>query len=170
MRLLWCLVAAAVLSACAKSLTAPSGVQVGGAWTGLSTLISASNSECVGALYQARIGRTDVMNASISQSGSTLSATITAQNAAVSCSYTGTATSTGTFVLDVSTCQAATITGLRCANGTVRDLDLMAGELNASVSGNRATGTNAETWSIFETGTSNPAGSLTLNSTVNLVR
>lgn len=136
-----------------------------GVWTGLSTLVSATSSSCIGPVFQDRIGRSDVVGASFTQTGSTLSATITGQNFGVACSYTGTATA-GTATVNVISCQAGTITGARCADGTLLDLALAAAEVRVVPAGNRATGTQVETWNVFESGTSNPAGVLTLNSTV----
>lgn len=155
------------VSACSGSDTpaapsAPVIAQVAGVWTGVATLTSASGGECVGTIYQGLVGSRNNFTASISQAGSTLTATVTSQSDGTSCSYSGTAGS-NTVSLNATSCQVSILTKIRCANGSVRDIQLFADAITASVNANTATGTEAETWNTFVSGTSSGVGILILN-------
>ena len=68
------------LSACGGSgnPAAPSGpAQVAGVWTGSLTATSITGGECVGALLQSVVGTSENFTASVQQSGSSLTATVT---------------------------------------------------------------------------------------------
>ena len=154
------------------SPTAPSTptiAQVGGVWTGTATLTNVTGGECVGTVFQLLVGTSDALTAAVTQTGSTLTATVTSQSSGTSCSYSGTAGTT-TMTLNLTTCQVSTIVGIQCDGGFVRDIELFAGSITGTVSGNTASGTQAETWNVFVGGTGIGVGPLTLNSTFTMAR
>ena len=154
------------------SPTAPSTptiAQVAGVWTGTATLTSVTGGECVGTVLQSAVGSADSFTAAVTQTGSTLSATITSQSSGLSCSYSGTAGS-NTVTLNLTTCQVDTLLDVQCAGGVLRDMQLIAEGITGTVSGNTVSGTTAETWNVFIAGTTVGVGPLTLNSTFTMAR
>lgn len=147
----------------------PSVVQVAGVWIGTATANSVTGGGCVGSALQVLVGVTDSYTASINQTGSSLTATVTTQQAGTSCSYSGTAGSS-TVSLNMTSCQIDVLLGVQCPNGSARDLRLVAGAVTGSVNGTSMTGTAAETWNVFLAGTSTGAGVLTLNSSFSVTR
>jgi len=169
-------------SACggSSSPTAPSIAQVGGAWTGLVTQTSVSGGECVGVLFQSSNGASDRFTASITQDGSSLTASASSQTAGHSCVYTGTAGSSSVS-LNATFCQPSSVR-LQCANGALRDIYLVGGmgetgspgvsrRITGTVSGNTLSGTIGETWNVFVSGAStNSLGVLVVNNSFTLSR
>jgi hypothetical protein len=62
------------------------------------------------------------------------------------------------------------LTGIRCQNGTLRDMRTLTNSLNASISGRSASGTQTETWNVFHAGTETGVGALTVASAVTATR
>jgi hypothetical protein len=98
------------------------------------------------------VGRRDTGTLSITQTGSSLTATFVDATSGSSCTYTGTA-GIDVMALRWTHCDAAIVTNLRCPNGALRDTRLAAKNINAFVSGGNAVGSDAETWNVFVAGT-----------------
>ena len=148
------IVAALCFSACGDDgPTGPTGqevVDVAGVWTYTSTLSNVSGGECVGAALATILGTTDSGTMSVNQAGATLSATTRSNSSGSSCTYQGTA-GRSTIALSWLTCDAANLTGFRCANGAIRNVSLVTDSINATVTGNRATGTNGSSYNVTTT-------------------
>jgi hypothetical protein len=144
------------------SPSAPSAPQVSGAWVGNSTLASVSGGECVGSTLQAAIGTRDVFTTALKQSGATLEATVASSGNGTSCAYAGTVDGSA-VMLAMASCQTDHVTGVRCGNGSVRDLQLRAGTIAVDVSSRTtATGTDTSTWDVMAPGNAVSIGTLTL--------
>ena len=160
------------------SPTAPSTptiAQVGGVWTSTATLTGVTGGECVGNLFQGFVGTVSASTATVTQTGSTLTGTITSPDTGISCSYSGTAGS-NTVVLNLTTCQVDTAQ-IECGGGVLRHIQLVAGSATGTVSGNTMSGTAVETWNVFTEGLSPGSllgavsvGVLTVNSTFQMTR
>jgi hypothetical protein len=151
------------LSTCGGSPAAPSGpAQVAGAWTGTLTVTSITGGECVGVVLQSAVGRSTNFTASIQQSGSSLTATITDAATGTSCTYSGSAATT-TISLNLQSCPVDAVLGLRCGNGDLRDIQVVAGALTGTVSGSRITGTETSTWNTFVSRTAVDTGPMVFN-------
>jgi hypothetical protein len=107
------------------------------------------------------IGSRDVFAGSIRQRGSDLTATVAFQGNRTSCELAGTVSGT-TVGLQLTSCRAGRISGVRCSNGAMRDLELLAGRITADADNGTGTGTDVSTWNVFAVGTTEPVGTLTL--------
>lgn len=152
------------LSTCGgSSPAAPSGpAQVAGIWKGTLTVTSITGGECVGAVLQSAVGRATTFTASVQQSGSSLSATVSDAGTGTSCTYSGSAGPT-TISLNLQSCPVDAILGLRCGNGDLRDIQVVAGALTGTVSGSRITGTETSTWNTFVSRTAIDTDSMVVN-------
>jgi len=152
------------LSTCGGgSPAAPSGpAQVAGVWTGTLTVTSITGGECVGVVLQSAVGRSTKLTASVQQSGSSLTATVTDDGTGTSCSYSG-SVGTTTISLNLQSCPVDAVLGLRCGNGALRDIQVVAGALTGTVSGSRITGTETSTWNTFVTRTAIGTGPMVFN-------
>lgn len=168
-RVLTAFVLGMCVSACGGSPTAPSIAQVAGVWSYTSTQTSISGGECVGQLLSSSIGSVDRGTFSVTQTGSSLTGTSRSASSGLSCMWTGTAGSSS-MALSWSTCDAAVFTGIHCANGALRDMRLVASSISATVLGNTANGTGAETYNISVSGTSSGVGALSSNYSWTAVR
>jgi hypothetical protein len=145
------------------SPTAPSIAQVGGVWDVTLTLTAVTGGDCLAAALQSIVGTVDRGTMQVSQTGSSLTATFTSSSDGGSTSFQGTA-GASSIALNETGCSACNLIGVTCPNGTRRDFKLQTGGINATVSGNRATGTGAESYNIFVAGTSTTVGSMVINS------
>jgi hypothetical protein len=156
--------ALALSSACGSPAAPSSTPSVAGAWLGNSTLATVSGGECVGSLLQSAPGGRDVFLTALKQTGSSLDATVTSQGNGTICAYAGSSAG-GAVTLSLSTCQASRVPSVRCANGAVRDLQLVGGTLtaNVNVAVGTGTGTDMTSWSVLSPGSTSPVGTLTLS-------
>lgn len=143
--------------------SAPPTAQIAGVWRGTARLTSATGGECLGGAFQSLIGSTSSFAASLNQAGSSLTATVTDPSTGGSCVYTGSVGSSA-VTLNVNGCTASNLFGVRCANGAGRDLILVTGSINGTVSGNSISGTEAETYNVVSSLTGAGVGTLILNS------
>ena len=146
----------------------PSAVNAAGVWTALATTTSVTGGDCVGLLFQGAIGVVERTTLAVTQSGSDLNATSTRANGA-SCSYTGTADSSS-MVLNGAFCGAAMVTDIQCQNGAVRDIRRQTSGINATVSGNTASGTTKESWNVLATSTQAVVGTMVIDQTFGATR
>ena len=142
---------------------APQIVQVAGLWGYTATLTGVTGGGCVGQLVLSLIDTTDTGTMQVTQQGSSLEAVGTSDSDGTATRYAGTAGSSS-IALNAIAADVGSITGIECASGERRDLHLVAEAINGTVSGSTVTGTQAETINVFEAGTTNGAGILTLNS------
>src|SRR4051812_10449510 len=156
--------ALAVSFACSAPAAPSSSPSVAGAWLGNSMLTSVSGGECVGSLLQSTAGRRDVFLTALRQTGSSLNATITSQGNGTSCASSGSSAG-GAVTLTLSPCQTSRVPGVRCADGAVRDLQLVSGTLTANVNAvvGTGTGTDASTWSVLTSGSASPVATLVVS-------
>jgi hypothetical protein len=158
---------------CSNSNNSPTGpsttAQVGGDWTYTLRLSGVSGGDCVGNALQGVVGATDSGPLIITQTGSSLSATI-GDPTVGTCSYTGNV-SGDSLTLNLTRCDGGMVLGgFPCSNGVQRDLEYVSNAINASVSGNNASGTSVETYNVYATGTTNRISVMTLNASFSAVR
>lgn len=171
-------IAALTASACGSSspttpsaptVVTPTVAQVAGVWTKTTTLTGLNGGDCLGATYQLLVGFSFQSTLAVTQSGSVLAATSTNQSTGTTCAFTGSA-GASTIVLNVTSCQAGFASGVRCTNGAVRDTQLVALGLTGSLNGNIVTGTQAESYNVFISGTPSGVGVLILTSAISMSR
>lgn len=148
--------------ACGGSPTSPSIEQVSGVWMGHITLRSASSGECVGSTLQSSLGSRDIFAAHIQQSGESLTATVGYQGNQTSCSFAGSVNG-ASVTLGLRSCQADRVRNFRCADGSVRDLQLTSETMTARADTGYGTGTGTSTWTVVAPGTTTSLGTLTLS-------
>ena len=134
-----------------------------GIWDLEETTTSITGGECFASLFQSVVGSTARSVLQITQGGTSLTVRATDSSTGASCDYTGTA-SAAAFALNVTSCTASDLIGAVCPNGARRDIKLQTGGYNGSVNGTTASGTGAETFNVFVSGTSTPVGTLIVNS------
>lgn len=139
--------------------TTPTIVQAGGLWNATATLASVTGGECVGALYTPSIGTSARYTFAVTQTGSNLTATSTSLDDGTTCQFTGTA-GTNTISLNGTSCSAAILKGFRCSNGAVRDTQVTNLAVFATINGNAASGSYAQTSNVYVGGTSTGVGVL----------
>jgi hypothetical protein len=155
---------AGLLGSCAGSPGSPSEEQVAGAWAANSTLAAASGGECLGSTVAAAGGSRDIFTAGINQSGNSLDAMVTSQGNGTTCAYSG-AVSGGTVTLTLTSCQTGRINGVRCSDGSRRDVQMIANRITASTASGSGAGTDSSTWNVFVPGSTVPAGVLSVRAT-----
>jgi hypothetical protein len=126
------------------------------------TLRAASGGECVGAALQRGIGNRDIFAAHLQQSSDSVSATLGYQGNQTSCTLTGRISGT-TVNLDLQSCQADRVRAFRCADGSLRDLQLVGETLTAQAASGTGTGASTSTWRVFAPDTATPVGTLTVS-------
>lgn len=139
----------------------PSVERVSGVWMAHATLTSVSGGACVGSALQGSIGSRDIFATLIQQSNTDLTASLNSQGNQTSCSYSGTATG-ATVSLSLSSCQAGRVVGVRCADGTRYDVQLIADRITAQAS-SAGPGTSTSTWNVLGAGSASPVAVLTLS-------
>lgn len=155
--------ALATASACNNaSSPSPSIENVSGVWMGHITLRSASGGECVGSTLQSAIGGRDIFAAHIQQDGKNLNATVGYQGNQTSCAFAGLVNGAGVN-LGMTSCQADRVRSFRCANGDVRDLQLVADTMTGAASNGYGTGTETSSWRVAAPGSVAPLGTLTIS-------
>jgi hypothetical protein len=160
--LLWCALAALPACSDGSSPVSPSVEKVSGVWMGHITLRSASGGECVGSTLQSSIGSRDIFAAHVQQADRNLTATVGYQGNQTSCLFTGLTGAAGVN-LNMTSCQAGRVRSVRCANGDVRDLQLVADTMTAAASNGYGTGTETSTWRVAAPGSATALGTLTIS-------
>jgi hypothetical protein len=148
----------------------PTTAQVAGVWSVTETVTSVNGGECFAAIFQSTVGSASRGTMQVSQSGASLTATFTSDSTGGSCSYQGTAGSSS-IALNLVSCTASDAIGATCPNSTARrDVRLQTGGINATVNGNTATGTSAETYNVLVSGTGTAVATLTSNASFTATR
>jgi len=157
--------AAFAVSACGggSSPTAPSTERVSGVWMGHITLRSVGGGECVGPMLQPSVGNSrDIFAAQVQQNAESLTATVGYQGNQTSCSFVGNVKGDA-VTLNMTSCQAASVRNVRCADGPVRDLQLVGDTMTAHAMTGYGVGTETSTWTVTAPGSTTSLGTLTLS-------
>lgn len=169
----WLLIALALMTAACGSdapsaPTPPPIAQVAGVWTGnVTQTVATGGPECL-ALFQLGNGGSAPFTLAVTQAGSALTATASAQATGQSCSYTGTAGST-TVSLNATACQPQGFQ-VTC-NFVPRDVILLSRSVTATVTLNTMSGTSGESWNVFPRGaTTGGIGIVIVNYTFSFTR
>ena len=125
------------------------------------TLTSVSGGACVGTALQSALGNRDIFAAHIQQSGS-ISRPRSALRAIRRAVRTREPLLGTTVSLNLSSCQASRVVGVRCPDGARFDLQLVADRISAQASSG-GTGTSTSTWNVLNQGSAVPVGVLTLS-------
>jgi len=140
--------------------------QIGGVWRVTSRVTASSSTEnCIGPALAAGgiVGTTANGVAQITQNGATINATITDNDTGAATTYSGTV-GANTLGLTYQSCNLCAIRNLQCAPGIFRDLTPQADSVNATVTGNSMSGSEATTYNVTSSVTGASAGLLTINS------
>lgn len=146
------------------SPTGPTGqavVDAAGVWQYTARLNSVVGGECVGTALQAGVGTTITGTLSITQTGANLTATSRDNGSGSSCQYAGTA-GRNSIALGWTSCDTGNIS-YTCQGGARREVLMLTNSVNATITGNAASGTQAETFNVVVSGTGAQVGLLTLN-------
>ncbi|HKE86699.1 MAG TPA: hypothetical protein VKB50_23245 [Vicinamibacterales bacterium] len=157
--------AAVAASACGdrSSPTSPSTEHVSGVWMGHITLRSVGGGECVGPTLQSSVGNSrDIFAAHIQQNAESLTATVGYQGNQTSCSFAGSVRG-DTVTLTMNSCQADRVRNVRCANGDVRDLQLVGDSMTGHAATGYGVGSETSTWTVTAPGSTTSLGTLTLS-------
>jgi hypothetical protein len=162
------------LSACGggSSPAAPSpsaSAQVGGLWTGNATRTGVTGGECLGPVIGSSSDRSPRIYVTIQQAGSSLTATVTNNLYAGVCTYSG-AVGTTTISLTLQSCQGVKVNNMKCPNGDLRDMELVADAFTGTVDASGIGGTQEQRWNTFVSGTTTATGPLVINSAFGLKR
>jgi hypothetical protein len=169
-------VLALMVSGCSSPTTpsAPTPVQVAGAWAQTLTETASSGGECFAANFQTS-GAFSNRTLTVAQNGSTLTATSAGSGADI-CVWTGTLTG-NTVSLNLVRCGGSPdlgsfeVVGARCPDGSgIRDFRLVSDVMNMTVVGGTATGTETFTFNILVSGTQNIVGTLIHTWAVSMTR
>jgi hypothetical protein len=155
--------AAAGCGSSSDATTAPSVAQVAGVWRGTTRVSTVSGGECFASSMQLFVGSTRTASAAVTQTGSSLSVTITDPDRGFSCVYTGTSGASA-IQLTATSCAGFDSTRAPCGTGALRDLRLQTSSITATVSGTSMTGTEVDTSVVNVSGTTTPVGTLTITS------
>jgi hypothetical protein len=169
-RLAMLVLALSCVSACAgNSPAGPSlgqAAQVGGSWSGTATTASVSGGECFAGLLQTAVGGSGPIVMTLTQNGSSVSATIGGGDSATTYTYAG---SVGSSALTLSgTCSGCDGVGVQCPTGALRDLKLQSSNLTATVNGNTMSGSEVETYNVLVSGTTTSVGAISITDTFSL--
>jgi hypothetical protein len=124
---------------------------------------------CLAPLFQSFVGVTEQQTISITQTGSTLRARSTSQQSGAACDWEGQA-GQSTITLNWTFCDAAIIRGIQCAPGQWRDMSLQTSGVTATVNGNRANGTMADSYNVTVSGSGSSAGVLISNASFTMTK
>lgn len=169
-RFAWLALYGLVCAGCGGSNTSPSQpAQVAGTWHGTVTLTSFTGGECLASVFQSAVGASGSFTATLTQSGTSVTASVANDSTGGACTYTGSINGNA-LVLNTTGCQQGDVLGARCPGGALRDILLQSETINATVNGNSLSGTAAETDNIVISGTTILVGTFAGTSAVTAVR
>jgi hypothetical protein len=115
--------------------------------------------DCVGALLMTNgfVGTVTNSTAQVTQTGANVTVVATDVASGAMTHYTGSA-GAGTIALNMQSCTLCTIQAIQCADGTVRDITLVASILNATVTGNSLSGMEAQQYQVTYPNGGAPSG------------
>lgn len=147
-----------------QSLFAP---QFSGNWSGTAVLTgvtSVADGECVQPTLQAQVGTAagnDAVTLAVSQEAQNLAARLSSSSTGLACSYTGT-TASNSLALNATSCDTPRLI-VRCANGSVRDLELLGSTVQGAITAGQLNGTMANSYNVYVTGSDDGVTRVTLN-------
>ena len=148
----------------------PTTAQVAGVWRGTSRIASISGGECFATALQTSVGAGSPITVAATQSGSSVSATLTTDADGGNYTYSGTVGQSAVS-LTGSACSACNTIGARCPTSTaLRDLKIQTASVTGTVSGATLTGSETETYNLFNAGTATAVGTYTVTSSFTLTR
>jgi hypothetical protein len=157
-------------SGCGSSSSqAPSPADVSGVWLGEQTLTSFTGGECLAPVFQDLVGYPSQFRATLTQSGTSVTATLDIDHTGSICTYTGSIEGDA-LVLTTTSCSAPRVLAVPCASGSARGLLLQSEKLRATLSGNRIVGTAVEDDNVVASGSSDVVGPLVANGSFSLSR
>jgi hypothetical protein len=165
-------VAAAIACGSSGSPTAPATptiVNVGGVWTGTSRITGVTGGECIGAILQGQVGSTSASTLQVTQNGSSLTVRATDPASGAFTDYSGTA-GRDTVTLNGTYSSIGLLLDVVCPNGAHRDVRWQVGTITATVNGNSASGTSADTYNVYVAGTQTGVGILIITSSFTMTR
>jgi len=142
----WALIIAIVmLTGCSTSTpSAPSRpIDVSGTWTGEETFTSITGGDCLGPALQGVVGLPSQFRATLTQSGSRVTAVLDINHTGGVCDYEGTIDG-DTLVITSLRCRDTRAADITCSAGVSRDLVLRMESLRATVSSDTIRGTASE--------------------------
>ena len=123
----------------------------------------------MGAAFHSAAGVSFEYTLRVQQSGDQLTATSTSPATGIVCQLTGTAESSS-IVLNLTTCDASQPRFFSCLGSIFRDARPSALTINANLTGNSLSGSYAETYDVFDYGTTTRLGTATSNAQLTLSR
>lgn len=174
MRRLFVLALMVATAACGSSdvapTPAPTYAQAAGVYRGTAKTIATSGGECLAAAFQSAVNGTFGITVAVTQSGSSVSATLTEDSNGGNFTYSG-AVGLTAISMTGNSCSACNVVGASCPSSTAkRDFRIQTSSVTGSVSGGALSGTETETYNIFVSGTSTSVGVLTLTTTFSLTK
>jgi hypothetical protein len=158
-------------SACGSTPpTAPAPpLQVSGIWLGEQTVTTFTGGECLAPLWQELVGLPSQFRATLTQSGTSVTAVLDIDHTGDVCTYTGSIDGSA-LTLTSTSCTPSRTLGLSCLNGARRDLLAESGTLHATLNGASMAGIAVERDVVVESGTAILVDRLAADSTVTLTR
>jgi hypothetical protein len=161
-------------SSCGSSYSpaspAPPVPQLSGDWLGEVTVTSLDGGECLApALQKDLVGFPGQFTGRVTQAGANLSVTLDIDQTGAICTYAGTING-NSITLDKTSCTRANVSAVSCPAGGARELVLQAEHLTATISGDRISGTFAETDIILVSGSDTSVGTLATSGPFILMR
>ncbi len=143
----------------------PAIPDISGVWSGTATLVSASPlSHCLAVAFSTLAGTTTAFSATITQDGEDVTILVTQTATGLATGYTGTFDGSGIDVTWYGS-DTAGINGVQCLDGIYYDMDTVADTMAGIVTGQTITGTYAQTYNTYFSGTSTPSGVFSINGT-----
>ena len=75
-----------------------------------------------------------------------------------------------TMSLTLQSCQVPADVSIKCGNGAIRDIQIVAGAFTGTVIDTRIEGTEDETWNTFVSGTTTATGPMVINGKFDIYR
>jgi hypothetical protein len=166
--LIWSLATLTLCGGCSGNATGPSNTSLAGTWSRTVTPQTLTGGDCYAAQLREHIHfPAQTAPFAISQSGGSVTTTLTAQVFGQQCQFVG-QINDRSFTTLAQSCQGFT---LACPEGPgIRDFRFVTAALSGTVDGNTARATLMETWRLFQSGTNDVVGDVVYVSDMNMTR
>jgi len=153
---------------CSGNATGPSNSSLGGTWAGTVTPQTLTGGDCYATQLREHINfPAQTAPFAISQSGGSVTTTLTSQVFGQQCQFVGTLNDRS-FTTIAQSCQGFT---LACPAGPgIRDFRFVAATFSGAVNGDTARAVLMETWRLFQSGTNDVVGDVVYVSDINMTR
>jgi hypothetical protein len=152
-----------------RGVTAPSPAQVAGVWLGEQTIASLTGGECLAGPLEDLVGLPGQFHATITQSGTSITATLDIDHTGAVCTYTG-IVSGDSIDLHATACTPSKQLALQCSSGDLRDVRQVSEVVHGTVQGSTIAGVAVETDNVLVSGTTTSIGPLIFSTTITLTR